>query len=174
MALPSPGAGRQEHTRSSHAGAGIALLRPPPASPSSPSGESFVTQTNSSSLVREIDSLKSDMWHVRYLSGGGRICPFLQISIPSKEKQALPGSPCSSSTSRASSSDSSVNPGSDSFLLFPTEAVIPSFSHLYPHWPLLLTASIFASKHVEGFCLQSSIPGGLGPSMLAVCSASRC
>lgn len=42
-------------TRSSHAGAGIGLLHPTPTSPSSPSGESFVTQTNNSYLIRKID-----------------------------------------------------------------------------------------------------------------------
>lgn len=49
-----------------------------PPSPSSPLVGSFVTQTNSSPLVRKIDLFKSDMWHVRYLSGGGRICLLLQ------------------------------------------------------------------------------------------------
>lgn len=53
---------------------------------------------------------------------GGRICPLLQISIPSKEKQGLSVSPYSS---RTTSSDSSIIPGSDSFLFFPTEVVIP-------------------------------------------------
>lgn len=64
--------------------------------------------------------------------------------------------------------------GPFSFLFSPTEVVIPSFSRPYPQWAALYTPSIFPSKHVEVFCLQSSTPGGLGPSELSICSAPRC
>lgn len=66
-----------------------------------------------------------------------------------------------------SSNVSMIIPDSDSSLFFPTEVVIPSFSHLYLQWLDLHTASIFAFRHVKGFfCDPASSVGWVPPCCL--------